>query len=68
MEKRSEEYNKYLLKRFFKWLKKTQYKDNSHFLRILHEKYFEKEFTKGEFCEAFGCDDIFDEVCCQKFT
>ena len=66
IEKRSEEYNKFLIKRFFKELKKNEFKDNPLFLRLIYDQFFTSLFEKGDFCEAFSCDDIFDEKLSQR--
>jgi len=65
-EKRTEEYNKFLLKRFFKHLKKTKYEDTPLFLQKLYFDYFEKTFEKKEFMDFFNCSDIFENILSAK--
>ena len=61
IEKRAEEYNKFLVKRFFKDLKKTTYNSSPDFLKRIWEDMFQEAFDKKEWADAFGCEDVFAE-------
>jgi len=67
IEKRTEEYNKFLLKRFFKDLRKTKYGESQVFLRDVYRDYFEGIFDQKEFAEAFSAPDLFADHVSHKW-
>lgn len=67
LEKRTEEYNKFLLKRFFKDLRKTKYGESPVFLRDVYRDHFEGIFDQKEFTEAFTVPDLFSDNVSHKW-